>query len=62
MSAVAEPRELSQEDFIALLEERVQACLGITLAEFVAQLNAGELDPEAPRVAELAILVGAPTG
>lgn len=53
-------RELSQEDFIAVLEERVQACLGITLEEFVEQLNRGTLDPESPRVAEIAILVGAP--
>lgn len=43
-----------------MLEERVQACLGITLEEFVEQLNRGTLDPESPRVAEIAILVGAP--
>jgi hypothetical protein len=59
MSALAEPRELSQEDFIAVLEERVQGSLGMSLAEFVAALHEGELDPESPRVAELALLVGA---
>jgi hypothetical protein len=59
MSAIAEPRELSQEDFIALLEERVQASLGMSLEEFVAALREGELDPESPQVAGLALLVGA---
>ncbi len=59
MSAVAEPEELSQEDFTALLEERIRASLGMSLAEFVTALRNEELDPESPRVAELALLVGA---
>jgi hypothetical protein len=32
----------------------------MSLAEFIEQLDAGRLDPESPRVAELAVLVGAP--
>jgi hypothetical protein len=60
--SVAEPRELSQQDFVALLEERVRASLGISLDEFVAQLRSGELDPESPGVASLAILVDARAG
>jgi hypothetical protein len=61
MSSVAEPRELSREEFIELLEERVQAALDMTLDQFIAALEEGRLDPEAPRVAGLAILVGART-
>jgi hypothetical protein len=49
---------LSQEDFMVLLEERVAASLHMSVADFIARLDAGELDPEAPRVADLAILVG----
>jgi hypothetical protein len=59
MSELAEPRELSEDDFIALLEERVQAAFGMTLAQFVESLRKGNLDPEAPRVTELAMLAGA---
>ena len=61
MSSVAEPRELSREEFAELLEERVQASLNMSLADFVAALEEGRLDPESPRVADLAILVGART-
>jgi len=60
MSAIAEPTELSREDFTDLLEGRVQAALDMSLSSFVAALRDGQLDPESPRVAELAILVGAP--
>ena len=59
MSATAEPQELSQEDFEALLEERVRAAFDMSLSEFVAALRDGTLDPESPRVAELALLVSA---
>ena len=57
--SIAEPRELDREDFAAFLDERVRASLGMSLAEFVAALRSGELDPESPRVASLAILVDA---
>jgi hypothetical protein len=55
----AEPKELSREEFAVLLEERVQASLNMSVPEFIARLEDGRLDPESPRVANLAILVGA---
>jgi hypothetical protein len=61
VGSVAEPRELSREEFRALLEERVIAALGMTLDEFIEALDDGSLDPESPQVAGLAILVGART-
>jgi hypothetical protein len=57
--SIAEPRELDREEFWAFLDQRVQASLGITLEQFIAALESGELDPELPQVAGLAILVGA---
>jgi hypothetical protein len=48
---------MTQDDFEALLEERAQASFGMSLSEFVAALRAGKLDPESPRVAELALLL-----
>lgn len=62
MTSIAEPREFTPEDFLALLDERVRGTLGISLDEFVAQLKSGELDPESPGVASLAILVDARAG
>jgi hypothetical protein len=59
MSSAAEPRELSHEEFVELLEQRVRGSLNMTLAEFITALEEGRLDPESPRVAGLAILVGA---
>jgi hypothetical protein len=59
MTSIAEPRELDREDFLAFLEEHVQASLGISLAEFTERLQDGSLDPESPQVAGLAILIGA---
>ena len=61
MSAV-EPVELSQDDFLQFLEERIQEAFGMSLEEFVAGLQDGSLDPESPRVAVLAVLVGARAG
>lgn len=58
-AAEAEPRELDQDEFRQFLEDRVRASLGISLTEFIAALDEGRLDPESPRVAGLAILVGA---
>lgn len=55
----AEPRELSEREFDALLEERIQASLKMSLAEFILALKNGQLDPDSSRVAGLAILVGA---
>jgi hypothetical protein len=59
MGNVAEPRELSHQEFVELLEQRVQVSLNMTLTQFIAALEEGRLDPEFPRVAGLAILVGA---
>jgi hypothetical protein len=59
MTATVEPKELDRDDFLAFLEERVQEAFGMTLAEFTESLRRGELDPEKPQVASLAILVGA---
>jgi hypothetical protein len=57
--SVAEPRELSRDDFRSFLDERVRESLGISLDQFLALLRAGKIDPEDPQVAPLAILVGA---
>ncbi len=51
--------ELTTEEFAALVEERVQAAFGMSVAEFEKALEEGRLDPDAPHVATLAILVGA---
>jgi hypothetical protein len=59
MAPMAEPRELDNEDFRALLDERVRRAVGMSLQEFIEALQAGKLDPESPQVAGLAILVGA---
>lgn len=61
MTSVAEPRELDRDDFRAFLDARIQATLGMTVGEFIVALESGKLDPESPRVASLAILVGART-
>jgi hypothetical protein len=58
-NAQAEPRELDQDEFRQLLEGRIQASLGMSLGEFIVALRERRLDPESPRVAALAILVGA---
>jgi hypothetical protein len=54
-----EPRELERDEFRRLLELRVQGSLGMSLSEFIRALREGRLDPESPKVAGLAILVGA---
>ncbi len=54
-------KELSRADLIVLLDETVRASLGMSLADFREGLEAGRIDPESPRVAGLAILVGART-
>jgi hypothetical protein len=53
-------RELGEDEFLQLLEERVVTSLNMSLTDFITALDAGKLDPESPRVADLAILVGAP--
>jgi len=60
--AVVEPRELTRDEFAAFLDERVSASLDMSLADFVAALEDGRLDPESPEIASLAILVGARAG
>jgi hypothetical protein len=61
MGTYAEPKELSREEFAVLLEERVYESLNMSVSDFIARLEDGRLDPESPRVASLAILVGART-
>ena len=51
--------ELTEDAFRAFIEKRVEESVGLPLDEFREQLADGRLDPESPRVAELAILVGA---
>ena len=57
--SATETTELTGEQFAALVEERVQAAFDMSLDEFEAALTDGRLDPDAPHVASLAILVGA---
>jgi hypothetical protein len=56
---IAERTELTSEEFAALVEERVQAAFGMSIEEFERALEEGRLDPDAPHVASLAILIGA---
>ena len=56
-----EARELSQEEFRSFLERRVRESLNMSLSDFMTALEEGRLDPESPRVAGLAILLGAGT-
>jgi hypothetical protein len=56
-----EAKELSQKEFRRLLEKRVQESFDMSLTDFTAALSDGRLDPESPRVAGLAILLGART-
>jgi hypothetical protein len=56
-----QPKELNREEFLAFIDARVQATLDMSVDEFMAALESGKLDPESPRVAGLAILVGART-
>jgi hypothetical protein len=50
--------DLSTEEYRALVEERVQRYLGISLDEFLAALDRGDL-PDSAAVAHLKVLVGA---
>jgi hypothetical protein len=50
---------LTREEFTALLESRVEDAFGMSLDEFEVALEEGRLDPDAPHVASLAILIGA---
>ncbi len=61
MSTV-EPVELSEEDFLGFLAERVQEAFGMSLDEFVTALHEQRLDEESFEVSDLAALVSARTG
>jgi hypothetical protein len=61
-SATIEPKELSGDDLRALLDVEIRQAFGMSLTEFTAALERGDLDPESPRVAGLAVLVGARAG
>lgn len=54
-----EPVELSEAEFRKLLDRQVQESFNMSLVEFRKQVADGRLDPEAPKVARLAMLVGA---
>ena len=58
---IAEPIELDRDEFWTFLDARVRATLDMSLPDFIEGLRLGELDPEEPQVAGLAILVGART-
>lgn len=58
MQTLPEPKELTAEEFRALLEERCRRYFDMSLEEFLTALDAGELDDQ-PAAADLAILVGA---
>lgn len=58
MAQAAEPRELSREELLAVLEERVRRYLDMSLDDFLAAIDRGEL-PDHPAATDLAILVGA---
>jgi hypothetical protein len=60
--SVVEPVELSEEDFLRFLAERVQEAFGMSLEEFVAALQEQRLDEESFEVSDLAALVSARTG
>ena len=49
--------EASPDEWRAMLEESARRELGMSLAEFERAYWAGELDPEKPGVAELALLI-----
>jgi hypothetical protein len=55
---IAEPKELSADEFRALLERRIRRRFGMTLVRFVEAIEAGELDDD-PAATEFAMLVGA---
>jgi hypothetical protein len=61
--SAADPRpdakELSREDMRDLLDAEIRNTTGMTLPQFTAALKDGTIDPESPRIAGLAILVGA---
>lgn len=56
-----ESKELTPEEFRALLEERTRYYFGMSLDEFTAALDEGRLDDE-PAAMDLAILIGARSG
>jgi hypothetical protein len=58
---VGEPKEVTHEDFLRVLEERTLKAFGLTLEQFADRLHKGELDPESPRVAALAMFLRART-
>jgi hypothetical protein len=51
-------RILSRDEYRALVEERVQKYLGMSLDEFLAALDRGDL-PDSAAVSHLEVLVGA---
>jgi hypothetical protein len=55
-------KELSRADLHLVLDTEIRETTGMSLAEFTAAIESGRLDPESPRVAGLAILVGARAG
>ena len=57
MVVEVEPRELSREEFAQLLEEQCQQELNLSLEQFLAAWDAGEL-PDTSAVMGIAVLTG----
>lgn len=57
----SEARELNEDELRALLDSEIRETAGMSLPEFTAALEQGTVDPESPRLAGLAILLGART-
>jgi hypothetical protein len=53
------PRDLSEEQFRAVLEERVQRAFHMSAREFSLALKERRIDPESSKAAGLAILLSA---
>lgn len=52
-------RELDEDELRALLDTEIREIVGMSLPEFTVALEQGKVDPESPRLAGLAILLGA---
>ncbi len=52
-----QPREVGPAEWEAMLDERLQHDLGMTLARFRRRLAAGELDRDDPRVWSMEMLL-----
>jgi hypothetical protein len=58
-STLPEPREMTAEEAVALLDQEAQRYFGISGEEFQRRFEAGELDVEEPHVWEVALMLPA---